>query len=204
MATSDNQLYKFTQTIPTFSRSYQFALTLSLPVLPLGPYAKLDDEQYITMFCESMTLPQRTYTTTELMIQHGRPQIKIAGQVNYTPWSLQFRSEEGLSLRNVFLAWQELISTSTPKEMDYNAPSNYKTNDSTAKIKVKANGNDSDTGAVYKFYGLYPSDVSGVTLSHSDTSITTFGVEFTYDFYTVELNTANSGPENPNPPPNTA
>jgi hypothetical protein len=201
-----SELFKFGEQVPTFARGYQFALNLEFPA-GVSVTAKrigtksAPDEKIYTMLCDSMTLPQRTFETEEIMVQYGKPPIKIARQVRYTNWAVVFRTPAGMGLRDMFLAWQDEIQSTGNgggeggRRMDYSLPEKYKIDGSEAKIKLKPGSGSDATGATYKFYGLYPSDVNGVTLSHSDTSIVTFSVDFSYDFYEVEFNTADSDNE---------
>ena len=198
MPSSDSQseLYKFGQTVESFARSYQFAINIEFPsgvtskipardILPGGL-----GEKNITMLCQSMTLPQRTFDIEDIMVQYGKPPVRIARQVRYTPWSVVFRSPSGMRMRDMFLAWQDEISSTGESSggdgsaMEYKAPANYKTDGSEALIKLEPNDSGS-TGVRYKFFGMFPSDVSGVTFDHSDTGVASFSVELTYDYYKV-------------------
>jgi uncharacterized membrane protein YgcG len=199
--TSQSELFTFGQSIPTFARGYQFALNLGFPEgvsvnnSRLGLNATPDEKIY-TMLCESMTLPQRTFDVEEIMVQYGKPPIKITRQVRYTNWSVTFRSPAGMGFRDLFLDWQKRIqdtgeaTSKKGRAMDYSLPQDYKVDSCEAKIKLKPGSDSSATGVTYKFYGLFPQDVNGVTLAHSDTGIVTFSVEFAYDFYDIIFNNA--------------
>jgi hypothetical protein len=200
---SQSELFKFGQAIPSFARGYQFALDLDFPSgvrdqdgFDFGRLNLKDgspDEKIYTMLCQSMTLPQRTFETEDIMIQYGKPPIKIARQVRYTNWSVVFRTPAGMGFRDLFLAWQDGISSTGNqggrggRRMDYSLPEDYKSDGCEAKIKLKPGNEGGATGVTYKFYGLYPADVNGVTLDHSDTGIVTFSVDFAYDFYEVDF-----------------
>lgn len=178
------ELLKFGErTKDGFARAYQFAINIR------SPNDKKGDEEYYTTYCESMTLPQRMYDTKELEFSYGKPSIKIATQVRFNNWSVTFRDIPGLQLRTDMLEWQELIVNTTKGKMMYNTPKDYKSNDSTAKIKLSPSGGGDEKSlgmAIYRFYGLYPADVSSITFSHSDQSLVTFSVDFAYDFFTVD------------------
>jgi hypothetical protein len=169
-----------------FAKSYQFALDIKYPS---GLSSDQRDEQELTTYCQSMVLPQRMFDVADINFAYGKPPIKIARQVRYNNWSVTFRDTPGLQIRSDFLKWQGLIQNVKLRDMTYNTPSVYKSDGSTARVKI-APGEDSSSAsapktATYTFYGLFPSDVQGVSFGHGDDSIVTYSVEFTYDFFTI-------------------
>jgi hypothetical protein len=133
----------------------------------------------ISIFCSSTTLPSKIFQSEALSIQHGLPPINMASSVTYGPWSVTFYSDELAILRTLFLRWQEKINNT--KDMSYGVPAMYKSQLAYASLLSPQD----IPVQVYSFYGLYPSDIQGITLSQMDTNVLQFTVDFTYDYFQV-------------------
>lgn len=133
----------------------------------------------INAFASTMEMPTKQITTHDIPISSGIPPIKIAKNVNYGEWSVNFYSDELLLLRYFFLEWMELINNT--KDHTYSVPSRYKSN-----LAFGAVLSPEDIPVqVYGFKGLFPISVGGVQMAQQDTEVLIFNVKFAYDFFTV-------------------
>jgi hypothetical protein len=133
----------------------------------------------MTTFCTSMSLPATVTTPTQVNIQEGLPKLSIAGTKIYTPWTVEFRGDEVLMLRSMFVKWHELITNT--KNHSYGLPSLYKSNTAYACVL-----SPTDVPVhCYSFKGLWPSEIGGLTVGAANNDIMTFSVTFSYDYFTL-------------------
>ncbi len=132
-----------------------------------------------SMFCSSTTLPEKSIKTEAVPIHYGMPGITIASDVNYSPWTVTFYSDEVLMLRTMFLRWMELINNTDNQQ--FSLPARYKSTFAYASVLTP-----SDMPVhVYSFKGLFPISVGAITMQQQDTNVLTFNVTFGYDFFSV-------------------
>jgi len=109
--------------------------------------------------------------------------IRLAGDRTFGDWSVTVINDEDFLIRNAMEEWSSRISGHTSNLRDFGsaAPLLYK---STAEVTQF-----SKTGVpirTYKFNGIFPSAISPIDLSWSDTdSIEEFQVTFQYDWWEV-------------------
>lgn len=133
----------------------------------------------LSLFCSSTALPTKSIASERIPIHYGIPGIQVARNVEYSPWRVTFYGDELMLLRFFFLRWMELINNT--KNQSYSLPTKYK---STLAYAALLTPQDIPCH-VFTFKGLFPIQVSQLILQQQDTSVTTFEVEFSYDFFQV-------------------
>ena len=107
----------------------------------------------------------------------GRP-LKLAGDRTYSPWAVTIINDEDFLIRNAMEEWSNRINSF---QGNFRRLGRYKSDAEVIQY--------SKTGSVlriYTLYGLFPEDVSPITLNWGDTdNIERFQVTFQYDYWTV-------------------
>lgn len=168
-----------------FSRNHHFNIGIvdfrsnlySNPTI--GKVVGIASTPLISMFCSSTTLPTKSVKSERVPIHYGIPGISVATDVTYSPWRVVFYGDELLMMRYFFLQWMELINNT--KNQAYALPSKYK---STLAYAAVLTPQDIPCH-VFSFYGLFPTEVTQLIMKQDDNQITTFEVEFAYDFFKV-------------------
>jgi hypothetical protein len=158
----------FRDKIGDFSRSYLFQI--SIPPID-------DDSQSLTMLAESTILP--SYKLEDKSFEFQGVKYKMAGNAAFDDWNVTFLCDEYHKVRHKFLAWQSLIYDPI-RQIPYTSGS-YKKNG----IQVLQLSRDGDIVSGFEFFGLYPSQVGEVQLSHSNMDVGKFTVTFAYDYFIV-------------------
>lgn len=110
---------------------------------------------------------------------------KVAGNRVFAPWSVTVINDETFNVRNALENWSNAINEHRGN-VRYgearSAPISYK-----AQATVTQYAQDSGMPRVYKFHGLYPTELSELDLSwEAVDQIEEFGCVFEYDYWTVE------------------
>jgi len=133
----------------------------------------------MSLFCSSMTLPSKIINPNSISVQSGIPAIKIANDIAYPPWTVTFYSDELLIMKYMFNRWQELVNNSEDKT--FGVPSDYKSNIAYGAVLSP----QSVPTHCYTFKGLWPSEVSNITVSQQDTTVLQYSVTFQYDYFEI-------------------
>jgi hypothetical protein len=164
-----------------FARSYMFAI--EIPQIGIQP----DDKTTLTAFAQTMTLPQFELKSKNIEYQHIN--IKAVEGIRFDDdWTVTFWSDDSHILRSTFLTWSSLAwdfnrkSASTPKS--YKRIANvYQLNRVGQPV------------CQYTMHGLFPRKVGGYELNNASNDLVSFGVNFTYDYYTINLFATNAKQE---------
>ena len=150
--------------------------------------------------CKAAALPASTVAAINVPFR-GR-QLKVAGDRTFADWTVTIINDENFRLRTAFEQWSNVLS-----KLDDNTgvtnPSSYMTD---AYIQQLGRGRErfalSNQGGehavlrTYKFYDIWPNNVSEIALSYDNTNaIEEFTVNFSYQYFTIgdsmESNTGN-------------
>ena len=138
---------------------------------------------------QSTAIPASTVSAIEVPY-FGR-KIKVAGDRTFDTWNINVMNDENFKVRHYMERWHNAVNNLS---QNYNttgspAPSNYK---STAFVKQYGKSNPDRPIRVYKFYNIFPTDISTIDLDWIATdTIETFSVTFAYDWY--EIVSGNTG-----------
>lgn len=98
----------FKTNVRELARQYQFECEMVFPS-PITP----DPRDFINLLVFSTTMPGRTVQPTANLAFMGQP-YKLAADIRYNDWKINFRVDDGMSVLKQWRAWLELIhGTST-------------------------------------------------------------------------------------------
>ena len=143
-----------------------------------------------SFLCKAAQLPASTVASVPVAFR-GR-ELKVAGERTFDPWTVTIINDEDFGLRTSFEAWMNKLSKLNDATGVTN-PGSYMTN---AYVKQLGRGKkkfaDENTGGessvlrTYKFYDIWPSNVSAIELSYETTNtVEEFTVEFQVQYFTI-------------------
>jgi hypothetical protein len=138
---------------------------------------------------KSASLPASTIGTVQAPY-FGR-KINLTGDRTFDPWTVTVINDEDFVVRNSMEQWMSYLNSHEGnKEQFANArPANYKT-----QATITQFGKDGTKLRIYKFQGLFPSQVSDIPMGwESADQLEEFTVTFTYDWWTVSGGTTGDG-----------
>jgi len=149
-----------------------------------------ESNQKFSFLCKAAQLPASTVASVPVPFR-GR-ELKVAGDRTFEPWTVTIINDEDFGLRTSFEAWMNKLSKLNDATGVTN-PTSYMTN---AYVKQLGRGsnrfaeaNDGGESAVlrtYKFYDIFPTNVSAIELSYDSTNtIEEFQVEFQVQYFTI-------------------
>ena len=168
---------------------------VTLPAFPAAAeeFWKQGENEANTKFsflCKAAQLPASTVASVAVPFR-GR-ELKVAGDRTFEPWTVTIINDEDFGLRTAFEAWMNKLSKLNDATGVTN-PTSYMTN---AFVKQLGRGkqkfvesNDGGESAIlrtYKFYDIFPTNVSAIELSYDSTNtIEEFQVEFQVQYFTI-------------------
>jgi hypothetical protein len=149
-----------------FARDFQFRIRV------LGPLTE-DDLVYMT----TSTLPGRAISNQPVPFMGL--QFNVPGSVTYTgsdAWTVQFRCDEGINIRNKLENWQKEIFDDESSTGKYGVPAEEGTLDLLGK--------DLEPLRRYNLIGIYPVDIGALNYDITGTGVpVTFDVTFAYQYW---------------------
>jgi len=166
---------------------------VSIPSFPAAVESDTWTNEYRKTFkflCKAAQLPASTVAPITVPFR-GR-QLKVAGDRTFADWTVTIINDEDFVLRTAFEKWADKISNLFDATGVTN-PTSYMTN---AFVKQLGRGkqkfvesNDGGESAIlrtYKFYDIFPTNVSAIELSYDSTNtIEEFQVEFQVQYFTI-------------------
>jgi hypothetical protein len=113
--------------------------------------------------------------------------IRIAGDRTFEPWSVVVMNDEDFAVRQALEQWHNRINSLSGNlnTTGSSAPTNYKSQADVQQFS-KASQPGGAPIRTYRFYGLFPTEISPIDVNWNDTdTIETFQVTFAYDWYEV-------------------
>lgn len=134
----------------------------------------------VPFLCQAAEIPASTLA--ELTVPYFGRQIKLAGNRTYAQWAPTIINDEDFAIRNAMEQWSNAINSfqGNLNNAGGSAPSLYKAN-----AQVTQYAKTGEILRVYDFVGLFPIEVSAITLGWDQDAIETFTVTFSYDYWTV-------------------
>ena len=143
-----------------------------------------------SFLCKAAQLPAST--VAEVPVAFRGRQLKVAGERTFDPWTVTIINDEDFGLRTSFEGWMNKLSKLNDATGVTN-PSSYMTN---AYVKQLGRGREKfaelNTGGessvlrTYKFYDIWPTQVSAIDLNYdNDGQIEQFDVTFAVQFFTI-------------------
>lgn len=116
--------------------------------------------------------------------------IKLAGDRTFEPWTVTVYNDEDFLIRNAMEEWMNRINRHQQNVTDL-PQQEYK-----SQANIIQFGKDGTALRTYNFNGLFPTNVSEITMDWDSTdTIEEFTVTFEYDWWTIADNsiTGNAG-----------
>jgi hypothetical protein len=172
---------------PGYARNHRFEIAFFGPAINQLNFTGQEDARLFTSLAFSTTLPIVTFEPNPVQVQYGLPKINMVGSANYSPWTVTFYCDEARIIRNRFLLWQNQANSFVSGTREYQNPNNYKAN---AIVSLLSNDNDvvdrdGNQQTMYFMVGMFPTEVGTITLQQQDSGISTFDVQFVYDYFVI-------------------
>ena len=143
-----------------------------------------------SFLCKAAQLPASTVASVPVAFR-GR-ELKVAGERTFDPWTVTIINDEDFGLRTSFEAWMNKLSKLNDATGVTN-PTSYMTNAyvkqlgrGKEKFSETNQGGESSVLRTYKFYDIWPSNVSAIDLSYETTNtVEEFTVEFQVQYFTI-------------------
>ena len=131
-------------------------------------------------------------TVAPITVPFRGRQLKVAGDRTFADWTVTIINDEDFVLRTAFEKWADKISNLFDATGVTN-PTSYMTNAFVKHLgrgkeafSEKNAGNVTSVLRTYKFYDIWPSDISAIELSYdSGDTIEEFTVNFQVQYFTV-------------------
>jgi len=144
----------------------------------------------MSFLCKAAQLPASTVASVPVAFR-GR-ELKVAGERTFDPWTVTIINDEDFGLRTSFEAWMNKLSKLNDATGVTN-PTSYMTNAyvkqlgrGKEKFSSENVGGESSVLRTYKFYDIWPSNVSAIELSYDTTNtVEEFTVEFQVQYFTI-------------------
>lgn len=156
------------------ARTNRFSVTFPLPN-GLGSIGS-DAMQRIFLFCESTGLPSSSFATQHILTYgEGR---EMPYQRLYEPVNMTFYVDNGMTVKYLFDAWQNIICD--PYSRNYGYYEDY-----TTDVKILVYDKGSNNMYLVTLKEAYPKTVSGVELSQDSTDVMTIDVLMQFKYWTI-------------------
>lgn len=152
----------------------------------------------IPFMCQAAAIPSSDLGT--IAVPYFGRTIKLAGDREFGPWTVQILNDEDFKIRNSLETWSNKLNGLETNLRFYSNVANYKSN-----AYVYQYDKQGKVIRQYKFVGIYPSNISEIGLNWAENNaIETFSVTFQYDYWhVVGGQTGDGGGEGFGPSPNT-
>lgn len=149
-----------------------------------------DYQETFKFLCKAAQLPASSVSPVSVPFR-GRT-LKVAGDRTFAEWTITVINDEDFVLRTAFEKWGDKISNLFDAT-GVTSPTSYMTNAFVKQLgrgkEAKSIGNEGNVTSVlrtYKFYDIWPSEVSAIELSYDNAdTIEEFTVTFQVQYFTV-------------------
>ena len=140
--------------------------------------------------CKTAQLPASNIANVDIPFR-GRT-LKVAGDRTFDPWTVSVINDEDFRLRTAFEKWANLTSNLVDATGVTN-PSSYMVNAYVSQLgrgakpfSTQNEGGESSILQTYRFYDIFPTEVSAIDLSYEDSNaVEEFSVTFQVQFFTI-------------------
>lgn len=144
----------------------------------------------MAFLCKAAQLPAST--VAEIPVAFRGRQLKVAGERTFDPWTVTIINDEDFGLRTSFEAWMNKLSKLNDATGVTN-PTSYMTNAYVKQLgrgkerfATENVGGESAVLRTYKFYDIWPTNVSAIQLSYdTEGTIEEFDVTFAVQYFTI-------------------
>ena len=144
----------------------------------------------MSFLCKAAVLPASN--VPEIPVAFRGRILKVAGDRTFDPWTVTIINDEDFGLRTSFEAWMNKLSKLNDATGVTN-PTSYMTNAYVKQLgrgkerfSTENTGNESSVLRTYKFYDIWPTNVSEIALGYDQSdSIEEFTVTFAVQYFTI-------------------
>lgn len=144
----------------------------------------------MSFLCKAAVLPASN--VAEIPVAFRGRILKVAGDRTFDPWTVTIINDEDFGLRTSFEAWMNKLSKLNDATGVTN-PNSYMTNAYVKQLgrgkerfSTENVGNESSVLRTYKFYDIWPTNVSEIALGYDQSdSIEEFTVTFAVQYFTI-------------------
>ena len=144
----------------------------------------------MSFLCKAAVLPASN--VPEIPVAFRGRILKVAGDRTFAEWTVTVINDEDFVLRTAFEKWGDKLSNLFDATGVTN-PTSYMTNAFVKQLgrgkeafSTKNEGNVTSVLRTYKFYDIWPSDISAIELSYDNTdTVEEFTVTFQVQYFTV-------------------
>lgn len=155
------------------ARANHFWVNLSMPGMVENQVEAAREAQFL---CHSAYLPASTLTDIPVLYQ-GRT-VHLAGEREYSPWTVEIYNDIGFGIRDTFERWIEKMQNGSGTNGELFA-SNYQ-----SQMQVHQLDRNGKTLKSYNFINVFPTELGEIALSYDQgNAIESFSVNFIYDYW---------------------
>ena len=140
--------------------------------------------------CKAANLPASIVNTVDIPFR-GRT-LKVAGDRTINDWQVTVINDEDFRLRTAFERWANALSK-LDDATGVSNPTSYMTDAyvqqlgrGATQFSVSNDGGESAILRTYKFYDIFPTQISAIDLNYDDTNaVETFQVTFQVQYFTI-------------------
>ena len=148
------------------------------------------ESSQFSFLCKAAQLPAST--VAEVPVPFRGRTLKVAGDRTFEPWTVTIINDEDFQLRTAFEQWMNAISKLNDATGVTN-PASYMTDAYVTQLgrgrQANATRNTGGTSSelrTYKFYDIFPTEISAIDLSYDSTdTIEEFTVTFQVQYFTI-------------------
>ena len=169
---------------------------VAIPTLPAGiDFGGSNGQDNFSMLCKAAALPASNIAPIDVPFR-GRI-LKVAGDRTFDTWTVTIINDEDFAIRNAMEQWMQLIGQygDASGQVSVTEGDGYMVDAYVKQLRRSpsnlgfgvAEGQGLNAAALYKFYGIFPTNISQIDLSYdtSDT-IEEFTVEFQVQYWTPQ------------------
>lgn len=158
------------------ARPNRFRINMTFPqFVPNGNVAG----RTLQVLGKGTSLPESTIGMAVVQY-HGR-MLNLPGDRTFQPWTVSIYNDEDFLLRNAFETWSNLINSHRGNLASASLPL-LMTNPTVDQL-----GKDDTVLKTYKFYNLWPTEISPIQLDYGmNDEVEMFDVTFQYDEWTSD------------------
>lgn len=174
------------------ARANLFNVALPLPVSGIANVGgSLDFNRKFTFMCRAASLPGDTITPVD--VYYYSRQIKVAGNRQFSDWTVTVYNDEDFTIRNSMEKWMNALNSHKGNLRDPNAYSSTQYQVDATVTQLGKRGPEFGGVGVggrpgglkkYKFIGLWPVEVGPIDLAWDENDrIEEFSVTFAYNWW---------------------
>ena len=164
----------------------------SFPASVVDAWGSGDDGEngVFKFLCKAAQLPAST--VSEVPVPFRGRTLKVAGDRTFAPWTVTIINDEDFRLRTAFERWANVLSK-LDDATGVSNPTSYMTDAyvqqlgrGATQFSVSNDGGESSILRTYKFYDIYPTQISAIDLNYEQTNaIEEFQVTFQVQYFTI-------------------